>query len=78
MQEYFYTKFSECILHIFPHKSVEFYSINLIFIAVVQHQSLCSIFANITAKGINGFRSVANPRSSTTLQIAVTEQPYKK
>jgi len=31
MQEYFYTKFSTFIYHICLHKSVSFYSINLIF-----------------------------------------------
>ena len=55
---------------------------------MAQHQSQCSIFANQQLKVSNiflclcffrptalpGFRSVADPRSSTRLQIAVTEQ----
>jgi len=56
---------------------------------VAQHQSQCSIFANqqvyltffsvcaVFGRSLPGFRSVADPRSSTRLQIAFTEQSFQ-
>jgi len=58
---------------------------------VAQHRSQCSIFANqqlnvsnislcscyLRPIAIPGFRSVADPRSSTRLQIAFTEQSFQ-
>ena len=60
---------------------------------MAQHQSQCSIFANqqlkytwyltfISARAVfgrplPGFRSIADPRSSTRVQIAFTEQSFQ-
>jgi len=55
MQKYFYTKFSVLIQHIFLHKSVWFYSINLTFGEVVQHQSQYLLFPNPQLKVSNIF-----------------------
>jgi len=68
------------ITYVFLHKSVWFYSINLIFGEVAQHQSQCWFslikslryltFSSVRAvfgRPLPGLRSVAEPRSSTLI-----------
>ena len=85
MQEYFYTKLSIFIQHIISCTQLTEYlvkwrsikvNVRFLLISSLRYLTFSSVRA-VFSRLLPGFRSVADPHSSTRLQIAFTEQRFQ-